>query len=413
MLAGCVSELPPEPVEPMEPDGVVLPRHSIGAAELGLIVNLDDPLSIQVADAYQSARQIPEANRLELHLGSDAQISAADFAVHKQVIDDSFGEEIQAIALTSMLPHKVSCMGMTAAVALGFDERYCASMPPCSGTAPVDYYTADTTRPFTEHQLRPTMILAATSLEDAQALIARGQAADSTFPAGTGWFVNTSDSVRSVRWERFLETIDAFDGWLDLRALDNSDAAGSDFIEEQQDVLFYFTGLREVEGIASNSYRPGAIADHLTSFGGELPSSSQMSALAWLQAGATGSFGTAHEPCAFPAKFPDTLELLRHYTSGNTLVEAYWKSVWSPGEGNFVGEPLARPFGGAMTSWDGTDWTVTTAAMRSGSSYSLQQGESEDGPWTDLRELEVLDEPGLQTLVIRAPTARWYRILEL
>lgn len=80
-----------------------------------------------------------------------------------------------------------------------------------------------------------------------------------------------------------------------------------------------------VGGIESNSYLPGAVADHLTSFGGQLPTSSQMSALEWLKAGVTGSYGTAVEPYNFPTKFPETSPLLAHYFRGESLVEAYWK----------------------------------------------------------------------------------------
>jgi hypothetical protein len=35
---------------------------------------------------------------------------------------------------------------------------------------------------------------------------------------------------------------------------------------------------------------------------------------------------------------------MRHYLSGDTLVEAYWKSVLMPSQGLFIGEPLAAPF---------------------------------------------------------------------
>ena len=35
---------------------------------------------------------------------------------------------------------------------------------------------------------------------------------------------------------------------------------------------------------------------------------------------------------------------IAHYLSGETLIEAYWKSVAMPGQGIFVGEPLAAPF---------------------------------------------------------------------
>jgi hypothetical protein len=37
--------------------------------------------------------------------------------------------------------------------------------------------------------------------------------------------------------------------------------------------------------------------------------------------------------------------LLRHYLAGETLIESYWKSVAMPGQGIFIGEPLARPYG--------------------------------------------------------------------
>ena len=60
--------------------------------------------------------------------------------------------------------------------------------------------------------------------------------------------------------------------------------------------------------------------------------------------GATGSYGTVVEPCSFPEKFSNPSVLIGIYYRGNTLIEAYWKSVRSPGEGLFVGEPLATPW---------------------------------------------------------------------
>jgi hypothetical protein len=64
-----------------------------------------------------------------------------------------------------------------------------------------------------------------------------------------------------------------------------------------------------------------------------------------LDVGATGSYGTVSEPCAYAQKFPHPGVFLVHYLDGETLIEAYWKSVAWPVEGVFVGEPLARPFG--------------------------------------------------------------------
>jgi uncharacterized protein (TIGR03790 family) len=87
------------------------------------------------------------------------------------------------------------------------------------------------------------------------------------------------------------------------------------------------------------------MADHLTSSGGALTErGGQMSALAWLEAGATASYGTVVEPCNLPQKFPHPAVAIAHYLAGETLIEAYWKSVRMPGQGVFVGEPLAAPF---------------------------------------------------------------------
>ena len=73
-----------------------------------------------------------------------------------------------------------------------------------------------------------------------------------------------------------------------------------------------------------------------------LTDSTQMSALNFVAGpgGATGTFGTMSEPCAWAAKFPDPATLIVRYTLGDTLIEAYWKSVSHPFQGFFIGEPL-------------------------------------------------------------------------
>jgi len=75
-----------------------------------------------------------------------------------------------------------------------------------------------------------------------------------------------------------------------------------------------------------------------------LTDSGQMSALRWLETGATGSYGAVVEPCNLLQKFPHPAIVAGHYLRGETLIEAYWKSVLMPGQGIFVGEPLAAPF---------------------------------------------------------------------
>ena len=92
-------------------------------------------------------------------------------------------------------------------------------------------------------------------------------------------------------------------------------------------------------------FLPGALADHLTSAGGQLTDSSQMSSLRWLEAGATASYGTVVEPCNHMQKFPFPGIAMFHYALGAMPLKLTGRAWLWPGEGVFVGEPLAQPFG--------------------------------------------------------------------
>ena len=149
-------------------------------------------------------------------------------------------------------------------------------------------------------------------------------------------------------------------------------------LRQRDDVMAYFTGLAHVRGLESLRFRPGAVADHLTSSGGKLTDSDQMSALAWLEAGATGSYGTVTEPCNFPQKFPHPGVFLLHYLNGDALIEAYWKSVAWPAEGVFIGEPLARPFGARVRMGRG-GWVLEAHSAVSGRRYLLRTNRNAPG----------------------------------
>ena len=182
------------------------------------------------------------------------------------------------------------------------------------------------------------MMLAGENFAGVKALIDRGVASDFTNPKGNAYLLKTSDKSRSSRGQIFFKTASLFKGLWPVKYLEQ------DFIENKSNVMFYFTGLTHVPKIKSNTFLPGAVADHLTSTGGVLKGSNQMSILEWIKAGATGSYGAVIEPCNFIQKFPNPAVLMQYYLRGNTLIEAYWKSVAWPGQGVFVGEPLARPF---------------------------------------------------------------------
>lgn len=320
-----------------------LPLHSVGAraalgaAQLGVIVNDADPLSVRIARYYRARRRIPAANVVHVRLPSGPILATEAFARIKEEVDAHTPVRVQAYALAWTEPYRVGCMSVTSAFAYGFDQRFCASG--CSPTPESPYFDSASRRPYSDFHMRPAMMLAARNFGQAKALIDRGIAADDSSPFGTAYLLDTSDKQRDVRASTFVSA-SLFSGLrVQVQILD------ANVLRDRSDVLFYFTGVPQVADLGTLRFLPGAIADHLTSFGGELIGSPQMSSLEWLEAGATGSYGTVVEPCNFPAKFPSVPIVMRRYLAGETLIEAYWKSVAEPSQGVFIGEPLARPFG--------------------------------------------------------------------
>lgn len=321
------------------------------ATQLAVLVAEGDSTGEAIAQAYQRARGVPDANVIHVPVdGRSDAISAADFANLKATIDARLPAGVQATLVTWMRPSRVagSCtMSLTSALALGFDTRWCANG--CAPTAPSPFFDSASHRPYTDQAMRPSMMLGASTLAEAQVLIARGVAADGLISSGRAigqaWLVRTSDATRSTRWEDFASlSLSAIPGVV-FHYVDNSAGNGTDLVSNQNDVMFYFTGLPAVAQAASNHWLPGAAADHLTSYGGVLPDGNgQMPATEWLRAGATATYGTVAEPCNYVEKFPRASVLVNRYRRGDTLIEAYWKSVQSPGQGLFLGEPLARPW---------------------------------------------------------------------
>lgn len=307
------------------------------AKDIAIIVNDNDTLSTRIAKYYQAKRKIPANQIIHVRFKSALDnLPEAQFKQIKQQVDKQTPKHVQAYMLTWLKPYKVDCMSITTAFATGFDKAFCSKE--CKETRHNPYFNSISARPYDDFGWRPTMVLAALGYTDATKLIDRGIMADYSNPLGSAYLLKTTDVARSSRAVFFPETAKKFNAVFPVKYLEKN------FIENQPDVMFYFTGATHVQKINRNTYLPGAIADHLTSGGGVLVKSYQMSIMDWIQAGVTGSYGAVIEPCNYPQKFPNPAVLMKYYLQGSTLIEAYWKSVAEPGQGIFVGEPLAKPF---------------------------------------------------------------------
>ncbi|NJD07827.1 MAG: TIGR03790 family protein [Methylococcaceae bacterium] len=389
---GLAGKVAAEPQVELMPTGLE-PR------QLAIVVNDDDDMSVRIGEYYRERRGIPPENVIHVRFpATSVNLPRDRFSQVKAEVDRQTPEFVQAYALAWTKPYRVDCMSITSAMAMGFDPAYCSAKT-CGLTRPSGYYNSASSTPRADHKLRPAMLLAGQTDPEVRRMIDRGVASDRSYPTGTGYLLKTSDRARSVRSVVFNEAVRVLGGGFHLEQLD------TDYIKGKKDVLFYFTGLVQVPELRSLGFAPGAMADHLTSTGGMLSDSRQMSALRFLEAGATGSYGTVVEPCNLLAKFPNPGVAMLRYGSGDTLIEAYWKSVETPGEGVFIGEPLARPFAPQLQRIDGQHWrlkmfTPIAKAVR------LEQADSGIGPYRVAGVYPVT--PGLNDVGISLPSDQGY-----
>ncbi len=182
------------------------------------------------------------------------------------------------------------------------------------------------------------MMLTASNLNSAKLILSRGVASDSTFPTQTVYLTKTSDFARNVRSVEFDNALlatrvrgDSSLVWLNTDSTSFTNALG------------LMTGLANYS-LPVNAFVAGAMADSLTSFsGGIFEDHGQTVVLAFLAAGASGTYGTVTEPCSYTQKFPDPMDYFFQHR-GFCLAESYYQSLRNPYQGLLAGEPLSAPF---------------------------------------------------------------------
>jgi uncharacterized protein (TIGR03790 family) len=312
--------------------------HSEGlsADRLGVVYSTTDASSMRIAQYYAARRGVPASNLLGLPIPDRAVITRDELKQLRTAALDKLPSNVQSLLLVWSRPYAVECMSITTAFAAGYQTGFCE--PGCEPTTKNPLFDTPGWLPADTIGWLPAMLLPSKDEALARAVIDRGIQADGSQPRGTAYLVRTQDSARNVRAEEYAGA----------RLLVGNRVKVVETTPTAQlplsDVIAYFTGASQVEELHQIGFRPGAAADHLTSTAGAFESTRQMSALEWLRQGATASYGSVSEPCNHREKFPSPGVFLDHYTRGDTLLEAYWKSVAMPGQGLFIGEPLARPF---------------------------------------------------------------------
>jgi uncharacterized protein (TIGR03790 family) len=326
-----------------------------------VVVNQNSTNSVQLGNYYCERRCVPPQNFLRINwTGGNLSWNRSNFETNllnplvAMLASGNLTNQVEYVVLSMDIPYQVTdndgINSTTAALYYGFKTDDCTNNCP-AGIAgcnlPVASFNAyagsegifsQTPVAVGSNSWLVTMITSS-NLAQAQAIIDRGVASDGAFPTQTVWLAKTTDLARNVRYYEFDNTI------FDARVAGDFSIqrTNSDSPYGLTNLLGYQTGLAAFN-ILSNMFVPGSIADSLTSYGGLLyQNSGQTSLLAFMNAGASGSYGTVTEPCNYLQKFPSPQDYF-YQARGFSLAECYYMSLANPYQGLIVGEPLAAPF---------------------------------------------------------------------
>ncbi|MBX9678949.1 MAG: hypothetical protein K2X38_09290 [Gemmataceae bacterium] len=178
------------------------------------------------------------------------------------------------------------------------------------------------------------------SLDETLAYLRRSVATDGSRPQGTIFYMINGDVRSRTRQWGFSAAVDALK---DLGV--QAEAIEGVLPKDRKDVAGLMAGSADFDWPGStSSILPGAICEHLTSFGGVMHwGAGQTPISEFLRHGASGSSGAVTEPYAIQNKFP-TPFIHVYYAQGYSLAEAFYLSVQGPYQLLIIGDPLCRPW---------------------------------------------------------------------
>jgi len=345
-----------------------------------VVVNQNSTNSLQLGNYYCEKRGVPPQNLLRINWpGGKVTWSRTDFEnvlrtpLNAMLTSRGLSNQIEYVVLSMDIPYRVGDGGgiatlgtnsTTSALFYGFKPDGCIVGCPAgfsSCTLPSGAANAYAGSEGIFRQTPPTsaasnswlaMMLTSSNLIQAKVLVDRGVASDFSQPTQTNWLVKTTDADRNIRYLTFDDAM--FD--CRVQGAARVQRAWANSLQPlgvqlgAQFALYAFYTLPSTPTLFS----PGGLADSLTSFGGNIfDPFGHIHALDYLIAGATASYGTLVEPCAYLEKFPSPRNYL-YQARGFTAAECYYQSLTNPYQGILVGEPLAAPFAKPGTgAWQG------------------------------------------------------------
>jgi len=323
-----------------------------------VVVNTNSTNSIDLGNYYAKAHGIPNHHICSLGIATNlATLTSNEFQtlvrgpITNHIATENLIGQIDFVVLCQDLPTRVeNTEGITAALFYGFKNAPSYWTAGCNLPANTSNTYFQTERSFrSDDGWNSTngfiaFHIIASNLPTAKLVVDRGAAAQSSFPASAIYLYMIGEISRSGREQHYANTQFSFRS---LPELPIPCVFGPQYsnLSSKTNVMGYQDGMANIPLIVrtNNLWISGAYADYLTSSGGRIPPSGQSTVLDWMEIGATASYGTVEEPCAYPEKFPDPL-MGFYYARGFSIGESYAMGVEAPYQGLFAGDPLAAPF---------------------------------------------------------------------
>jgi uncharacterized protein (TIGR03790 family) len=347
---------------------------------VAVVVNQSSSNSVALGNYYCEQRGVPPQNLLRIQwTGGNIAWTRSDFLtnlampVSNLLSSRGLTHQIDYVVLSMDIPYRVTETNgnnaTTSALYYGFVADVAAPGPglPASCSLPDASSNSFAASEVSFRSVEPgnqagtwmVTMITASNLNTAEQIVDQGVASDSTFPTQTVWLAKTTDPARNVRFSTFDN------------AVFNTQVSGDFSVQRTNsdsqygltNLLGYETGWYSLF-ISPGTFIPGAMADSLTSFGGQLfEPGADSTVMSLLGAGAAASYGTITEPCNYLQKFPSPQDYY-YQLRGFNIGECYYLSVTNPYQGLLAGEPLAAPFARAGSgSWNNLPANATLAGV--------------------------------------------------
>lgn len=321
-----------------------------------VVVNSNSPNSLQLGNYYCEKRGVPPQNVLRINwTGGNKEWTKDELntvlrgPLNAMLASRQLTNQVDYVLLSMDIPYFVSTItdgynGATSTLFYGFkpDTRSLDTCPVAPGSASL--YAASEAIFRQKPPVSATsnswlaVMLTSSNLAQAKALVDRGCASDGTFPTQTVYLAKSFDVNRNIRYLNFDDAV------FNTRLRGNYSMQSTNISSNYGLGTMLGFQIGRQQFTVYGDFVPGAIADNLTSYSGDLfGSPDHTRVLEFINAGATASYGTVAEPCPYLEKFASP-QIYFYQARGFSIAECYYQSVTNPYQGILVGEPLAAPF---------------------------------------------------------------------